>query len=79
MSITFEFTHTLVANSGTNHPPYSDAVLRVPTERRALNERREQPATERGGVTPFSGNPRFKKLPTSPCERVWLVSAFTAT
>lgn len=59
-------------HSGTNRLSYTDAVLRLPTERRALNERREKPVGDgrRGaGLTPFSGNPLFKKLPTSPCRR----------
>lgn len=45
-----EFPHS-EASSGTDHLSYTEAVLRLPTERRALNERREKPETERGGLT----------------------------
>lgn len=66
--LSFHTRRSSVASSGTNRLPYKDAVLRLPTERRALNERREKPV-QRGAGFHLSVRILFSKIFQRPPER----------
>lgn len=71
------FRRALVANSGTNHPSYTDAILILPAERRALNDHRGKPE-QRGAGLHLSVGILFSKSCQRPAvgESVGQFSAF---